>query len=202
MKIICDLDGTLICSKRRLYELFSDLTRQGVIDFKSYWYLKLNGSKNIDILKHQLGFNDSQIDEFLSEWMNNIENDYYLNFDSPIPGVVKFLGEHYDNNYFYICTARQSVGQVHKQLKSLGILGFFSDVFVTEQNISKEKLIRRSNLVLEKSDWFVGDTGHDVIAGKHLGVQTCAVLSGFMSEASLKTYNPHLILSNVTSLNL
>lgn len=202
MKIIFDLDGTLICSKRRLYELFCDLTKQSFIDFESYWNLKYHGYKNEDILMRQLGFSNSQINEFLAQWMKDIENDYYLSFDSLIQGVVEFLSEYYKNNDFYICTARQSIVQANKQLKDLGILDFFSDVFVTGKNLSKEKIIRKSNLFLEKSDWFVGDTGHDITTGKELGVQTCAVLSGFMSEASLKSYNPHLILSNVTKLKL
>lgn len=202
MKIIFDLDGTLICSKRRLYELFCDLTMQSFIDFESYWNLKFNGYKNEDILMHQLGFSNSQINEFLVQWMNDIENDYYLSFDSLIPGVLEFLSEYYKNNDFYICTARQSIGQANKQLKDLGILGFFNNVFVTGKNLSKENIVRKSDLFLEKSDWFVGDTGHDITTGKGLGVKTCAVLSGFMSEASLKSYNPHLVLSNVTKLKL
>lgn len=202
MKIIFDLDGTLICSKRRLYELFCDLTKQSFIDFESYWNLKYQGYKNEDILMRQLGFSNSQINEFLAQWMIDIENDYYLSFDSLIDGVAEFLSEYYRNNDFYICTARQSIVQANKQLKDLGILDFFSDVFVTGKNLSKEKIIRKSNLFLEKSDWFVGDTGHDITTGKELGVQTCAVLSGFMSEESLKSYNPHLILSNITKLKL
>lgn len=202
MKIIFDLDGTLICSKRRLYELFCDLTMQSFIDFESYWNLKFNGSKNEDILMHQLGFSNSQINEFLAQWMKDIENDYYLSFDTLVPGVVDFLSEHCKDNNLYICTARQSIRQANKQLKDLGILGFFNDVFVTEKNFSKEKIIRKSDLFLEKSDWFVGDTGHDITAGKELGVQTCAVLSGFMSEASLKSYNPDLVVLNVTKLKL
>ena len=45
MKIIFDLDGTLICSKKRLHRLFLDLAGVTNLKFKSYWDLKHQGKK-------------------------------------------------------------------------------------------------------------------------------------------------------------
>lgn len=202
MKIVFDLDGTLICSKKRLHELFCDLVGNRDLSFDSYWQLKFDGNSNQDILKNQFSYSDEKVDVFVADWMSKIETDYYLAMDSPIEGLHGFLQKISEKNELYICTARQSITQVMKQLRNLGILDFFCDVFVTEQKYSKIELLINGGIDFSSDDWFVGDTGHDINTGKQLGVQTCAVLSGFMSESVLKNYLPDLIIKNITLLRI
>ena len=201
MKIIFDLDGTLICSKKRLHRLFLDLTKATNFEFMSYWNLKHQGKRNEDILKDELGFSELEIKNFLSKWMIKIETDYYLDMDTLIPKADKALKNLYENHDLFICTARQSILQTEKQLKKLSILNYFEDIFVTEQKNDKFHTLKSSNVIFTKKDWFVGDTGHDIDAGKKIGVQTCAVLSGFMSKSSLISYSPDLIIEDFTSLD-
>lgn len=198
MKIIFDLDGTLICSKKRLYELFCDLVGNRDLSFDSYWQLKFDGNSNQDILKNNFSYSDEEIGVFVANWMKRIEEDYYLEMDSPIEGLHSFLQKISKKNELYICTARQSISQVEKQLKKIEILEFISKVFVTEQNFSKVDLLINSDLAFNSEDWFIGDTGHDINTGKQLGIKTCAVLTGFMSENALRSYSPQLIIDNVT----
>ena len=198
MKIIFDLDGTLICSKKRLYELFCDLVGNRNLSFNSYWQLKFDGNSNQDILKNKFSYSDEKIGVFVVNWMKKIEEDYYLEMDSPIEGLYSFLQKISKKNELYICTARQSISQVEKQLKKIEILEFISKVYVTEQFFSKVDLLTNSDLAFNSEDWFIGDTGHDISTGKQLGIKTCAVLTGFMSENALRSYSPQLIIDNVT----
>jgi len=202
MKIIFDLDGTLICSKKRLYELFCDLVGNRDLSFNSYWQLKFDGNSNQDILNNKFNYCDKETDFFITNWMEKIEKDCYLEMDRPIIGVHDFLKNLSRDNQLYICTARQSKAQAMKQLKALDILGFFCEIFVSEQKYSKIDLLINSGIAFSKQDWFVGDTGHDINTGKQLGIQTCAVLSGFMSEKVLKSYSPDLIADNITLLRV
>jgi len=202
MKIIFDLDGTLICAKKRLHELFLYLLKDKYIDYDSYWNLKLSGNNNTDILRNHFDYSEAKIDMFLISWMNKIESDYYLDMDVIIAGAKNILEKYREDNELYICTARQSVSQANKQLRNLGLFDFFKEVFVTEHKVNKEEIIKRSGIVLSKDDWIVGDTGHDIITGKKIGVNTCAVLSGFMSEQSLGNYSPDLIIENVSCLDI
>lgn len=202
MKIIFDLDGTLICSKRRLYELFCDLVGNRNISFESYWRLKFSGKTNQDILRLQFDFSKDKIDDFVNKWMRSIESDYYLNMDILIPGVHKFLRNAGISNKLYLCTARQSESQVLKQLTDLNILNFFDHIFVTQQKYSKLELIEKSCLKLTTNDWVIGDTGHDIDTGHKLNIKACAVLSGFMNEESLKSYKPDLILPDITKFKV
>lgn len=198
MKIIFDLDGTLICSKKRLYELFCDLTKSRKLSFSEYWGFKFRGYSNQDILKKEFDYSEEKIKKFITLWMNKIEDSYYLEMDTVIEGLLEFLEKISINNQLYICTARQSVVQVKVQLKNLTILEFFEEIFVTEQRFTKTELLLNSGIAFSKNDWFVGDTGHDIKTGQQLGMKTCAVLSGFMSETALLAYGPNKIFKNLT----
>ena len=202
MKIVFDLDGTLICSKKRLYELFCDLVGTKELTFESYWKLKFLGNTNQDILKNEFKYSEEKIEFFISTWMLKIENDEYLKMDTLINGADNFLCEISKGNQLYICTARQSFTPAIKQLNKLEILGFFKEVFVTKQKFTKKELLINSELKFSKEDLFVGDTGHDIITGRELGMKTCAVLSGFMSKDRLELYSPDFIVKDVTGLKI
>lgn len=200
MKIVFDLDGTLICSKKRLFELFSDLVESNDLTFESYWNLKFLGYSNQDILKANFQFSASEIQLFTDNWMKNIESDNYLKMDTLINGTQDLLYKISKTKELYICTARQSKSQVIMQLNHLGIFDFFKDIFVTEQKKTKTQILEDSDLCFSGEDWFVGDTGHDIMTGKGLGMTTFAVLSGFMPEDRLRIYSPNFIINDITDL--
>jgi phosphoglycolate phosphatase len=202
MNIVFDLDGTLICSKKRLHELFCDLVKNRKLSFSEYWNLKFSGNSNQAILKEKFGYSEVEITKFMTDWMSLIETDYYLEMDKLIDGMMEFLKRAKKKHTLYVCTARQSVQQVNKQLSSLAIDCYFTEVFVTEQKLTKIELLKENKIKFSKYDWMVGDTGHDIMAGKEIGIQTCAVLSGFMDEKSLVKYKPDLILNNATLLSV
>ena len=142
MKIIFDLDGTLICSKKRLYELFCNLIQSRDLSFSDYWNLKYIGNSNQDILRERFDYTKDEISNFVNGWMKKIESDYYLEMDTLIDGTIEFLERIIQNNSLYICTARQSTCQVAKQLESLSISKYFENIFVTEQKNSTADLLK------------------------------------------------------------
>jgi len=201
MRVVFDLDGTLICSRERLYRLFLSLTKDSSIDYRLYWSCKFNGDSNQDILRKKLNYSEREVDCFVQSWLDLVESDYYLKMDMAIPGAVEFLEDLSEDNELYLCTSRQSISQTYKQLEDLNLLSFFQRVFVTEQKISKFELLKKSNIAFTNDDWLVGDTGHDIVTGKEIGVKTCAVLSGFMSSVLLTGYLPDMIVQDVTHIN-
>lgn len=42
---------------------------------------------------------------------------------------------------------------------------------------SKVELLKNSDIEFDNLDWIIGDTGHDIITGKELNINTCAVLA-------------------------
>ena len=199
MNIFFDLDGTIIDSKQRLYQLFQFLVPESNFSFYEYWELKMNKISNESILKTY--FPNIDILMFHENWMALIESEEYLILDLPFPGTTEYLnGLKQNEAIIYLLTARQSIISVSYQLNRFGWSNMFSDIFVTEQKYEKAEMIK--HLVYNHSlNWIVGDTGKDIQTGKILGVNTVAVLTGFLSGDILKTYEPDIIVDNVTLFN-
>jgi phosphoglycolate phosphatase len=200
MNIIFDLDGTLIDSKPRLYNLFQFLVPESTFTFEEYWSLKKNKINHKEILISKLLYSEVQFNKFEKLWLEYIELENWLNFDTPFNGVTNFLKSIRENNSLYITTARQSKERTLAQIQRFGWNNIFANVLVTEHKNEKYELIKDS-IITNSNDWIVGDTGLDIKTGNILGIRTAAVLSGFLSKESLIPYKPDIIINNILELN-
>jgi phosphoglycolate phosphatase len=197
MNLFFDLDGTLIDSRQRLYQLFQYLVPQSRLSFDDYWNLKRNNINNELILKERFNTDNYEYGKFETDWMKLIETEEYLNLDQPFVGVSEYLNHLKDSGMsLYISTSRQFRQSVIYQLDRFGWSNFFEVLLVTGQKFKKEELIRPF-VKSTSNSWIIGDTGQDIIAGKLLGQKTVAVLSGFLNYNILATYKPDLIVDNV-----
>jgi phosphoglycolate phosphatase len=194
--IIFDLNGTLIDSKLRLYKLFQHLVPSSTLSYQDYWGFKKRKISNQSILREKFGFENSQIERFIIDWMALIESPQFLLFDKNLEGVHTALESVRSFALLHVCTHRQNKQAVNEQLENLGLMSFFESVMVTEQVISKRDLIVEIQS-LGSEDWFVGDTGVDVEVGKSLNIKTCGVLSGFLNRQSLEFSKPDLIKPSI-----
>jgi phosphoglycolate phosphatase len=194
-KIFFDLDGTLIDSKQRLYSLFKELTPKSNLTFDEYWQLKSSKIDHRAILTEKFGYTEELFVDFEKKWLNLIETKKYLEMDSVFIGVQDSLNELKQNFTLNLITARQSVEMVHWQLKNTGLYNFFDNIFVTEHKASKESLILQY-CSISNIDYYVGDTGYDILTGKKCGLKTIAVSYGFLSREKLLEYNPDFITDN------
>ena len=203
MKIFFDLDGTLINSKQRLYKLFQVLNIKSQLTFNEYWELKKNKIGHETILADLFNYDTKSINDFKIKWLSLIENEELLSLDVPFEGVTTFLRNlNTRSNYsLFIVTARQHKKRATAQIESFGWKNIFTDVLVTCGKHEKDVLIKQS-LSTSNSDWFIGDTGKDIQAGKILGINTCAVLSGFLSVEKLIEYEPDLIINYVIEFDV
>lgn len=199
MKIFFDLDGTVIDSKLRLYMLFQKLVIESKLTYNQYWELKKNNLKHVEILRKMFEYSNEQISKFEFEWMNLIESSEMLDFDSCFEYTNDILDYLSQRAELFIVTDRQFGDRVLVQLKKLEIFSYFTDILVTEQKIDKSKLIILNENVTS-DDYFVGDTGKDIMVGHTIGIKTIAVLSGFMSKDKLLNYNPDILVENIGKL--
>jgi phosphoglycolate phosphatase len=195
--IFIDLDGTVIDSRQRLFQLFTDLTSQTIITFEEYWIYKRSKQSNADILKKKLGYAPDQIKKFMLDWMMLIEDEQYLKKDTLFEYTVSSLKQLKHHADLYIVTARQFSDRAYKQLSWLGIDKYFKKILVTEQKKTKAELIQPFNI--KGCSVIIGDTGEDIIAGKTLGMITANVLTGFRNKEVLKTYSPNYIFDDLTA---
>jgi phosphoglycolate phosphatase len=199
MNIFFDLDGTLIDSRKRLYELFQHLVPASVLTYEGYWELKKQGIGHKEILTTQFNYSTENFNSFEKEWMSKIELDEWLDFDRPFDGVFDYLTMLKKDHRLFLVTARQSEETALKQIEKYGWTGVFEKVLVTSQKVEKHLLIAKSANVTNH-DWIVGDTGKDIQTGKLLAINTAAVLTGFLSKEKLEKYNPDIIVTQVNDL--
>lgn len=200
MNIFFDLDGTLLDSRERLYQLFQHLVPDSKLSFDDYWKLKRNKIGHKEILKKHFSYEDATFELFETTWLNKIELVEWLALDKPFVGINNYLIELKDKHDLYVVTARQFEHTVEQQIIQNGWQGIFKKILVTNQKKEKYDLIKE-NVKLSKNDWFVGDTGKDIQTGKALGIKTAAVLSGFLSKERLEEYHPDIIVDYVLNLS-
>jgi phosphoglycolate phosphatase len=196
LNIIFDLDGTLLDAKLRLFMLFSHLVPSSTLSFDQYWDFKQNKINHQTILSKEFMYPPDAVAQFMKDWMALIESPKYLALDTEFHGIRETLAVLKRDARLYVCTARQHRQPAIQQLIDFGLLKFFDDVLVTEQNYSKVDLIKRAIPNITPLDWVIGDSGKDIETGKNLKIQTCAVLSGFLNRENLVKYDPNLILSS------
>ncbi|PWN65353.1 HAD family hydrolase [Chryseobacterium viscerum] len=196
MNIFFDLDGTLIDSRERLYQLFQSLVPTSELSFDEYWALKRNKISHKEILLSKFNYSNEQYSDFEKKWMSEIELEKWLQLDTPFEGIVDVLISLSKNHDLFVVTARQSESIALEQIKSFGWENIFTKILVTQQQQEKHDLIKNAVRVTPE-DWFIGDTGKDIQTGKLLGIKTAAVLSGFLSKESLLPYQPDIIIDTV-----
>ena len=192
-KIFFDLDGTLIDSKKRLYQLFQDLIPESKLSFDEYWKLKSHKVNHQTILSEQ--FPQYDFDAFNQKWLSLIETEKYLKLDTVYPNVKEVLTALGRENELYVLTARQSKEMLYNQLDWLGLTPYFKEILVTENKQTKTDILKRFSLSFE--DVLIGDTGHDIQTGKAAGLKTIAVSYGFLAEDVLNTYQPDKIVKQL-----
>lgn len=198
MNLVFDLDGTLLDSKLRLYQLIKDLAPELPLSMEQYWVLKRNKISNESILASKLGYTKSQLNDFFKTWMSLIETPKYLELDSVYAGVHILLERLQLSANLYLCTDRQFLEPVHSQLDSHKLSKFFKKILVTRKMQSKESLISNGLCDMSETDWVIGDTGKDIEVGRSLNIKSCAVSNGFLSKRILELYKPDLMLDSVS----
>lgn len=201
MNILFDLDGTLVDARRRLYDLFIDLTFRDAISYDHYWDLKRSSKDHAWILKGELGKSNEFIKKFGTDWMDRIESDHYLAFDTLFEQTMAVLSGLRDRHQLYVVTSRQSRVRAVSQLKRLGIHDYFAAILVTEQAAGKVEMIRATGLDEDPGNAvIIGDTGVDISAAHELGMASIAVLSGFRNRESLLKYRPDYIVDGIAAV--
>ena len=191
----------MINSRVRLHTLFSDLTGDDKLLFEEYWSYKCAKKSNQWVLREILDYSDDLIQVFQERWMSLIEDEHYLGMDTLFEDTISSLEKLHGRCDLFLISARQSPHKAENQLERLGIAHFFRDVLITEQKRSKEELILSLELDLTRNNSvIVGDTGEETLAGRALDIFTVNTLTGFRNREVLESYQPDLIVDNLSEL--
>lgn len=195
--LVIDLDGTLVDSRLRLFTLFTRLVPQASISFEKYWKLKRQGLGNLMILEEDYQFSSNALKEFNASWHSQIESGNLLQLDTLIPGVDSALSRLSRDYKLLLATNRQLEHGVHSQLEEFGIGRHFEYVGITQQRQTKFEMLR-GQFRFDSNDWMISDAGSDALYAKELGMKSCAVLSGFLDENTLRKYSPDRVENSIS----
>ena len=194
MRIVFDLDGTLIESSRRMYELFQRLVPESNLTKDEYWNLKRSGMNHKALLAKYVPGVD--FDDFNACWLRLIEVDDYLDMDERYPDTLEVLGRLRERHEIVLLTARQLETGLTKELSRLGLTGYFSQVLTTANRCTKADLLDK--LQRHDGDWFISDMGKDITLAKEHQYLTAAITHGFMDGGLLKKYQPDLLVGSLS----
>lgn len=199
-KIIFDLDGTLLDSRKRLHTLFNDLVPELNLSFNEYWDIKMKGTSHKELINSKIGaFSKFDYKVFHENWMRLIESPEYLAIDKPYSKSAVVLEALQNKGIkMFLCTARQKLSGVEQQLEEYKLTSYFEDLYVTEQKRTKKELL--DNNINWRGSFFIGDTSQDIQLAKSYDGVSIAVTSGFRSREYLSHFNPDYLISNISQL--
>ncbi len=185
--IFVDLDGPILEGKFRHYNCYRDIIHKdgGIpLDVELYWSMKRKMIKRDIILTkshYQAGY-----EQFMQQWLENIEKREYLQFDYLKPNIRETL-ESWNQmaKQIVLITMRNHRENLLYQLRELKILNTFAHVVSCsskgDRGIKYEALKEwRFNSAL-----FIGDTEEDIISARKLGVKVVAITNGLREKVYL-----------------
>ena len=166
MRLILDLDETLLDTLERQYTLLSNLLANHEYSLEKARYMELKGQglSNIEILISN-GTNHAITNTIHLEYVRLIESEQYLKFDSLIVNY-ELLKRFSNSHELHLCSMRSNPEKSIEQLKVLNLERLFKSIsWVSHAEIggkvqSVAKIQERYGTV----DYYIGDSEVDRIA--------------------------------------
>ena len=197
--IFFDLDGTLINSQHRLYNLFIELCPKCRLTYDEYWRIKREGITQQELLCQYYNYNRADCSRFKNLWLAKIEEPFRLAQDFLVDGIKDALCAAKSKHSLYVITNRQSKKLAVDEVRDLGIIDYFENILVTEQKTSKVDLMKKA-VSISPTDVLVGDAVEDISYARRLGIVSCVVSWGISSLDQLTSHSPQTIVGNPQEL--
>lgn len=117
------------------------------------------------------------------------------------PGISELIKRLKNDGCFIGIISTDFPDTIMPEIKSYGLENIFDDVITRSDDkiISLKNMLEKFGLNSEET-CFIGDSNHEIIAGKATGVKAVAVTWGFNKEEYLKSKNPDYLVHNIKEL--
>ncbi|MDP3883083.1 MAG: HAD family hydrolase [Candidatus Staskawiczbacteria bacterium] len=117
------------------------------------------------------------------------------------PGICEFIKKLKEKGFFLGIISSDLPDTILPEIKNYGLENIFDEVVFlsVDKEISLKNMIEKFKLNPVQT-YFIGDSNHEIIAGKATGVKTIAVTWGFNTEEYLKLKNPDYLTHNIKEL--
>lgn len=204
--LFCDLDGTLIDSRRDIVEAFQHALHLVTCEtLPTEHAIAQHIGKPLAQMVHDLGYRLSKQQQsiFLDSY-RQYYSQHGVRYTRPYPGVTETLQMLSARTLAIVTTKLQ--GQAEIILEQLNLAAFFQHVQGGTQGLrlkpAPDTILAALEVLQCHADHtlMVGDTTADMHAGKAAGVQTCAVTYGFGNEDELRGCQPDYCITSFCDL--
>ena len=138
------------------------------------------------------------------EEVDEVFNSHFrkLGFPDPLPGVHQALEELHSMGKSMIVLSSHRQRFLEEEAKRFfGSRNYFVKLFGSVHNKEDEieNILQQLSFGL-KGTIIVGDTEHDILAGKSAGIFTAAVLTGYRPKEKLAAVKPNFIINDLSGL--
>jgi phosphoglycolate phosphatase len=118
-----------------------------------------------------------------------------------LPHTRDFLEFCRDNGFGVFIASTVDSHTYERQAMRFGLTGFITKPYIgIEDKTQKIHHILDENRLAPEATLFVGDMEHDIEAGKHGGIHTCAVLTGYNHVEKLRAMQPDVVCEHLGEL--
>jgi len=207
-KIFFDLDGPILDVSMRHHRVYANTVYEleGLpLSCDEYWEAKRQKISDTEILS-QSQVSPAVYATYQDRKLARIESEAYLSLDLVQVGALPLLQRLQGNYSLILVTLRNSRCLLEWQLKELQLESFFTHVLSGREAAKdgwriKSALINGAYTDLISTDWIVGDTETDILAGQYLGIRTAAICNGIRTREHLQALNPTRLLSSVAQFS-
>lgn len=117
------------------------------------------------------------------------------------PGIAGLIKKIKEKDNFMAVISSDLPDTIFSEIKEYGLEDIFDDIItdVHDKVEAASRLIKKGNLDLGNT-FFVGDSNHEIEAGKRVGIKTIAVTWGFCPEKKLQLEKPDFIARSIKDL--
>lgn len=184
-----DFDGTLLDSSHRHFVVMCDvlkaLGKEIVFTEDEYLQYKFSGNSTKMFCLEKMGVSKAESEKIAKLWGSWIEDEKYLEYDVLYDDAEPFLIACKEQDIkLVLLTARKNEQLVKKQVKSIGIEGYFSNVYVVNPSnaMAGKKEIIEQLLNDEEKIVVIGDTEveHEIV--EELNIKGIILNRGFRNK--------------------
>jgi len=199
--VVFDLDGTLVDSLADIRASFRHVLRQaGYPQPDDAAMSRLIGRPLAEMFREAApGANETRLVEAFRDYYPH----HLADHSRPYPGVRHLLGELGKAGYARVVATTKKTPVAEKLLAAVGLSGLLDFVQGTDGLPPKpapDVILRALAAVDGRGLWMVGDTTHDVLAGKAAGLNTYAVTWGNHDAATLAAVQPDRLEPDLEAL--
>jgi phosphoglycolate phosphatase len=204
--ILCDLDGTLIDSKRDIVLAFQYALRHIVGNaLPDEAAIAQHIGKPLEHMARELGYllSPAQLTTFLETYRTRYAA-FCTNYTRPYPGVTATLHALSSLTFGIVTTKAQE--QAETVLHQLQLTSFFKHIQGWIPGLQLKPAPDAIVAALAalrcppQQALMVGDTAADILAGKAAGLKTCAVTYGFGTLQELQHCQPDYVIDAFSAL--